>query len=191
VTARDEFFDNLFNETTPAAEDIKALRQLAYEERVIKRVFSECGIRIPSWGRIAIESRNVTGETKINFRWFNSIEAGHNFPAKLCGKRIPHLHSLTLPKLFKPVGQNALVKAVAKTLNFAGLDPDKTKYVCVFPLIKTPFCAHNLTNAGYQNPQNIDHRMQLMARYGATHAHMFIEPLKSFCDALGPDWFTP
>lgn len=189
---RDEFFENLFNETTPAAEDIRALRQLAYEERVIKRVFSECGIRVSSWGRFALESRSMTGEVKLNFRWFNSSSSCHGFPATLCGRRIPHLHNISLPKLFKPAGQNALIKAVAKTLTAASIQPEKKqKYLCVFPIIKTPFCAHNLTGAGYQRPQNIDSRMQFVMQYGAEGEHMFIEPLKSFCDAIGTDWFSP
>lgn len=185
---RDDFFNNLFNETTPAAEDIKALRQLAYEERVVKRVFTECGIRPTSWGRIANQSRELTGENKINFKWFN-LAYGAAFPARLCGKRIPYLHQLRLPELYKPVKQNKLIKSVLKALASIEIDPSKGSFMFVFPLIKTPFCAHSMRGAGYEDPPAGDTRAQLLFRVSGQR-HLFIEPLKDACRAIGTEWHT-
>lgn len=185
---RDEFFDNLFNESTPAAEDIKALRQLAYEERVIKRVFTECGVRPQSWGRIANQSRDLTGENKINFKWFNAAYGGA-FPARLCGKRIPYLHQLRLADLYKPVKQNRLVKAILKALATLEIDPTAASFMFVFPLIKTPFCAHTMRGAGYEDPPDTDMRAQFLFRVSGQR-HLFIEPLKTACRAIGTEWYN-
>jgi hypothetical protein len=186
--SRDEFFNNLFNEATPAAEDIKALRQLAYEERVIKRVFTECCIRPQSWGRIANQSRELTGANKINFCWFNTAY-GASFPAKLCGKRIPYLYQLRLADIYKPVKQNRLVKAVLKALAVLEINPAKESFLLVFPLIKTPFCAHSIRGAGYDDPAEGDTRGQLLFRVSGMRP-LFIEPLKTACRAIGSEWYT-
>jgi hypothetical protein len=184
--SRDEFFDNLFNEATPAAEDLKAIRQLAYEERVIKRVFTECGAKPQyGWGAMAKACRAATDEVKLNFRWFNS--AYGTFPGKLIGGRIPYLHKLTIVDLFKPVEKNRLVKAVSKQLVKHDIDPGVTGYVFVFPIIKTAFCAHSLLGAG-QDFVGDGSRVQLWFRLHGVKRPMFIEPLKTLCQTIGDNW---
>jgi len=186
--SRDDFFEQLFNETTPAADEIKRLRQLAYEERVIKRVITECGIKMSGWGRLANACRQATGEPKLNFQWFNSAYQNH-FPGKLFGKRIPHVHSVSLPELFKPIKQNKLLRKLSHALAVAELDPVKDSYMLVFPLIKTPYCLHTFRDAGYEDPGVEDTRMQILVRLGNSRRHLFIEPLKSACSAIGSEWF--
>jgi len=182
---RDEFFENLFNETTPAAEDIKALRQLAYEERVIKRVFTECGIQPASWGFMAKNCRDATGQVKLNFDWFNSAYPG--FPCPLIGKRIPFLHKVTLVDLFKPTAKNRLVKAISKALIEKNVNTVKDNYLLVFPIVKTAFCAHSLLRSGMTEPETGDQRCQILIRVSGVKP-IIIEPLKSFCRAIGGDW---
>jgi hypothetical protein len=41
---RESFFDGLNDEADAQAEKLRAVRQLSYEERIIKRVFRECGV---------------------------------------------------------------------------------------------------------------------------------------------------
>lgn len=41
---RDQFFSNLFSENNEQAQATRAQNQLAFEERIIKRVFFECGV---------------------------------------------------------------------------------------------------------------------------------------------------
>jgi hypothetical protein len=186
--SRDDFFDNLFNETTPAAEDIKALRQLAYEERVIKRVFTECGIKPQSWGRMANDCRHKTDEPKLNFSWFNSTYT--EFPGKLLGKRIPFIHSIKLPELFKPAPKNKLIKAILKAIASFEVDPAAEPCTLVFPLIKTPFCAHNIEGVGFAHPAADDTRWQFVYRSGNVKRPMFIEPLSTFGAAIGGEWYS-
>lgn len=188
--SRDEFFDNLFGESAPAAEEIKRLRQQAYEERVIKYVFTECGVKPPSWGRLAMECRNATGQVKLHFDWFNS--AYKFFPARLVGKRIPYIHKITLPELFKPATKNKLVRAITKRLADFELDPANDGYVFVFPLIRTKFCAHSLLSptADGTYVSNADSRAQFVLQINGVKRPMRIEPLKSFCRGLGATWFS-
>lgn len=184
---RDDFFNNIFANNTPEADAIRAQRQLAYEERIIKRVFTECGAAPGSWGALANQCRRESHEDKLNFRWFNS--AYRSFPGYLCGKRIPFMHDISLPDLFKPVGKNRLVKAVSKALAALSVDPETTSYVLVFPVIKTQFCAHTVASVAYE-PVNDNNRMQfcIQAPAGIKARPLFVEPLKTFCAAIGNQW---
>ena len=182
--SREEFFDNLFGENAPAAEDLKRIRQLAYEERVIKRVFTECGAAPASWGRLALSCRRATDSTKLNFSWFNG-ECG--FPGKLCGRRVPYLHKITLPDLFKPTHKNRLIKAIAKQLTANEISPDKDPFVFVFPIVRTAFCAHSLPGFGGR-PIEDEQRIQLVFSMPDDRRPLFIEPLRYLCRAIGNQW---
>ena len=181
--SREDFFDNLFSDTAPAAEDLKRIRQLAYEERVIKRIFTECGAAPSSWGKLAVACRQATDSTKLHFGWFN---AAYAFPGKVCGNRIPYIHKITLPDLFKPVNKNRLLRSISKQLAEFEIVPTRDPYVFVFPLIKTAFCAHSLVTAGHE-PIN-EPRSQMLFKLPGNNRPLFIEPLKQLCKAIGNQW---
>lgn len=182
---REDFFDNIFNEANPAADDIKRLRQMAYEERIIKRVITECGVNVSSWGRLASLCRADTDEKKLHFAWFNE-QYGAKFPGILAGKRIPYVHNITLPELFKPLKQNKLIRRLSAPFAAANIDPFKDRYLFVFPLIKTPFCIHTLNLDQSEQEQSL--KLQI-ALSGARRV-ITLEPLKNACAAIGPEWFT-
>ncbi|NDD53143.1 hypothetical protein EBZ39_04550 [bacterium] len=173
---RDQFFDNIFNETGDAAAAIRLQRQLAYEERVIKRVFTECGIKINSWGRLVNECRNETGVPKLSFRWFNSST---RFPVRLCGRRFPGMHELTIADLFKPAEKNRLFKAIVKNLHKQEIDATKG-FVFVFPVVRTMYCAHNVLGAQSVGPRWTMH---------LENAILTVEPTASFFKCVGSEWF--
>jgi hypothetical protein len=179
---RDSFFDNLRSDTGGSAEALRAMRQLAYEERVIKRVFAECGIKMNGWGRFANECREMTGHDKLNFEWFN--RAFPRFPGTLCGRRIPGLHELTLHDIFKPRKSNRLAKAIFKGLHRYGLDPQDGSFVFVFPVVRTSFCAHALSRLNA--PERVSWHMS-WADAGA--AGMTVEPTSGLGRAIGSEWF--
>ncbi len=179
---RDSFFDNLRNEEGAHSEMLRSMRQLAYEERVIKRVFADCGIKMNGWGRFANECREMTGQDKLNFKWFN--RAFTRFPGTLCGRRIPGLHELTLPDLFKPRKSNRLVRAISKALKRYEVDPQEDGFVFVFPVVRTSFCAHVISNL--KAPDRISWRM---AWEDASITDMTVEPVNGLCRAIGADWF--
>lgn len=186
---RDEFFNNVLGNNTPGADAIRAQRQLAYEERIIKRILTECGAAPGSWGALVNQCRRESHEDKLNFRWFNSTYS--RFPGRLCGKRIPYLHQITIVDLFKPAAKQRLVRAISKALATFSLDPVKSAYVLVFPIIKTQFCAHTIARVGY-DVLNDAHRMQFCIHppAGSGAKPLFIEPLKTFCAAIGNQWAT-
>lgn len=171
---RDNFFDNLRNEKGVQDEALRFQRQLAYEERCIKRVFTECGIKINGWGRYANRCREATGHDRLNFQWFN--QEFRHFPGVLSGKRIPRLHELTLLDLFRPAEKNRLVKAVAKGLT----DFCATNFVFMFPVTRTMFVAHD------REPSSTDERVVWSV---FADPALFVEPSKHFFRAIGSDWF--
>jgi hypothetical protein len=177
---RDQFFGNLFDENSENAEAVRLQRQLAFEERIIKRVFNECGIKRLGWGKLANECRDMTGHDKLNFNWFNSVYL--HFPAVLCGRRIPKLHELTLGDLFKnpTAGRNRLCQAVSKNLNRQEVDTG-SNFIFVFPVVRTMFCAHNLNIDAGDGPR-VSWHMQF------EKMTMTVETTVTLFQALGPEW---
>lgn len=182
---RDSFFKGIQDEANPAADDIKRLRQMAYEERIIKRIITECGVGTANWGRLANLCRAATDEKKLHFAWFNA-QYGATFPGLLAGKRIPYVHDITLPELFKPLAKNKLIRRLSAPFAAANIDPFKDRYLFVFPVIKTQFCVHTLNLDQSEQEQSI--KLQI-ALSGARRV-ITIEPLKNACAAIGPEWFT-
>ena len=170
---RESFFENLRDDNGTHAEAIRAQRQLAYEERCIKRVFAECGIKVNGWGRYANRCREATGQDRLNFEWFN--QEFRHFPGALSGKRIPRLHELTFLDLFRPTDKNRLVKAVMRGLR----DFSATNFVFMFPVTRTMFVAHD------REPSSTDGRIVWSA---FADPPLFIEPSKHFFKAIGSDW---
>jgi len=180
---RDQFFGELFNENSANADAVREQRQLAYEERTIKRVFTECGAKRTSWGRLVNECRHITGQQNLNFNWFNSTY--RHFPGVLCGRRIPRLHELTMLDIFKNPGKvkNRLAAAVATNLHRQGVNSDQP-FVFVFPVVKTMFCAHNIDTETGDHP-----RIQWRASFRpASNTVLFIEPTISLFQTIGAEW---
>lgn len=174
---RDQFFNNIFDESGDAAEAIRAQRQLAFEERVVKRAFNESGVKVPSWGKLVKECQRETGLHKLNFQWFNR---NTRFPVRLCGHRIPKLHALTLADMFKPVEKNRLFKAVIKNLQRQEIDTAHG-FAFVFPVTRTMYCAHNIVAA-----QSVGPRWTMVLE----KAILTVEPTTSFFRTIGPGWFV-
>lgn len=181
---RDQFFGDLFNENSQGAEAIREQRQLAFEERIIKRVFRECGIKISGWGKLVNECREITGQDKLNFNWFNS-EFGH-FPGLLYGRRIPRLHELTIADLFKlpKNGKNRLCAAVIKNLQRLEVNTER-RFIMCFPVVRTMLCAHN------HSPEEPDiPRIQWHCSFPPTVTSGFtVEHTSTLFAAIGPDWY--
>lgn len=184
--SRDDFFRNIFGENSPSAEAIRAQRQLAYEERIIKRILTECGAAPGSWGALVNQCRRESHEDKLNFRWFN--DNYRQFPGRLIGKRVPFLHQVTLPELFRPVGKNKLTRAIGRVLGTAEIDPHKTPFVLVFPVVKTQFCAYNMIRIGQEYVPETQRLQFCMYPELTGNRPLFIEPLKTFCKAIGNQW---
>jgi hypothetical protein len=173
---RNQFFNNLFDDNGDAAEAIRAQRQLAFEERIVKRAFSDSGVKVGSWGKLVKECQLETGLPKLNFRWFN---ANTRFPARLCGRRIPRLHELTIADLFKPAANNRLFKAITKNLHRQDVD-DTKGFAFVFPVVRTMYCAHNLTDI-----QSVGAHWTITTE----DAILTVEPATALFKAIGPSWF--
>lgn len=193
---RDQFFNNLFDENARAQTD-GFQRQLSYENRIVRRVFNECGVKPPSWGRLVNLCRDETGTHEMSCAWFNS--AFPRFPATLCGKRIGYcgyrrddagnkaslsLYQLTIGDLLT-TKNNILVRTLSKALHLFAVNLDRP-FTFVFPVVRKFFVAHNMdlplrTNSGV--PRAV---WTFAAPEGGV---LHVEPSAAFFSGIGGDWF--
>jgi len=183
---RDNFFNSVFSR-----DDFS--RQLAYENRVVRRVITECGIKPRSWGRLVNLCRDETGQPFFSFSWFNHFF--RMFPAQLCGKRIGYcgsragangpervsLYQLTLKDVLRPE-KNLLVRAVSGAMADAGVDTARP-FIFMFPIVKKMFCAHNMSLDRYES--------EACAQWVFTHqgATLTVEPSVPAFRAIGNSWY--
>jgi len=190
---RDQFFNHLFDERAREHTD-GFQRQLSYESRIVRRVFNECGVKVPSWGKLVNLCKDETGTHEMSCAWFNS--AFPRFPARLCGKRIGYcgyrrddagnktslsLYQLTIGELLT-AKNNILVRAISKALHVKEVDPERP-FVLVFPIVRKFFVAHNLDVAPARGT------MPRVSWRFEENLVINIEQSASFFSAVGPDWF--
>ncbi len=176
----DSFFSQLPDDIDEKYEATRTQRQFAFEERVIKRAFTECGIKFGAWGKLVNQCRDETGIHRLHFNWFN---ANYQFPARLCGRRIPRLHELTMRDLFKPSSQNRLFKAITKNLYKQEVDSHKA-FVFVFPIVRKMFCAHNLDSDVVSGTDSVSWKLKT-----ADGHRLIVEPTESLFNSVGSEWF--
>jgi hypothetical protein len=186
---RDQFFGEIFNEDN-------FHRQLSFESRVVRRVFSECGVRIPSMGRLVNLCRDETGHPEFSFDWFNSKYS--RFPGKLCGrsigfcgyttddagtKRKQFIYQLVITELLNPKN-NRLVRAISKALHECAVS-DSNPFVFIFTIVRKRFCAHNL-----DLPFPVSEEApRTQWRFDNGSSPLIIEPATPLLRAIGPEWF--
>lgn len=177
----EELFGDKRNDTAA-----RQIRQLSYEERVIKRVFAESGIApLQGWWPYIRQSEAVVGVPKLSFQWFN--ESFSRFPGVLCGKKLPYMHEITMKQLMQPAPNNTLIKRVMKHLQQLN---NPRHFVFCFPVVRRIYCAHNLTSQTTDTWHNDRWRAQVAMR--ADDQWLFVEPLGPMCRDINPmTWFEP
>lgn len=197
---RDALAKDIFGEDESGPT--RQMRQYAYEERVIKRVFAESGVTPRGgWGYFVNQSREMIGVPKLSFQWFNQV---FSFPGVLCGSHIGcigrvkdkttnqtrkfYAYEMTLTDLIKPAQQNKLIKAISKQLYKLDID-NRQKFVFCFRIVRTWFCAHNLRSQASDSWDKPAWRFQI-----STYADgnwLFVEPLAGLCQGIpAAEWFN-
>lgn len=186
---RDKFFGEIFN-------DDNFHRQLSYEDRAVKRVISECGVRVPSMGKLVNLCKAETGQPAFSFSWFNSTFP--RFPAVLCGKSISFcgydrdeaggkhkkfLYQLLISELMA-TKHNRLVRAISKALHESEVDDDKP-FIFIFTIVRKRFCAHNLDLLA---PVSED-APRVQWRFENGSSPLIVEPSTMLLRAVGNEWF--
>jgi hypothetical protein len=185
---RDDFFNSIFRPKDGFE------KQLMYENRVVKRVITECGIKPRSWGKLVNICRDETGHPFFSFNWFNNFF--RQFPARLSGKRIGYcgtkaddngvrkkigLYELNLADIMRP-DKNLLVRAIANALGDSDVDIERP-FVFVFPIVRKTFCAHNMS----ADNGDMASRAQWIFRHERNT--MTVEPTNFLFQAIGGDWY--
>lgn len=194
---RDQFFNNLFDDAANS-QTSGFQRQLSYENRIVRRVFNECGVKpVAGWGRIVNMCKAETGTHELSFAWFNS--AFPRFPAALCGKRIGYcgyrrddagnktslaLYQLTIPEVLASK-HNVLTRAITKALQAFSVDLDRP-FAFVFPVVRKFFVAHNM-DLPVQPAGNMP---RVFWTYSSPEGGVLhVEQSAPFFAAIGSDWF--
>jgi hypothetical protein len=196
---RDSFFNELFDDNSRQAGANREQRQISYESRLVRRVFSECRVPRVSMGQLVNHCKGATGNHELTFEWFNFTFP--EFPARLMGRRIGYcalrkqadgtsvplsLYQLQFADIFRPKN-NLVLRSVSRAL--ADYEQELTDpYVFIFPIVRKMFCAHNLELPG--NPGIDEPRIQWIMQ-AQSGVRMTIEPTTSLFAAVGPDWFQP
>lgn len=195
---RDQFFQNLFDDNSREAGANREQRQLSYENRIVRRAITECGVQRVSWGWLVNNCKAATGGHEFSFEWFNYTFPA--FPARLIGKRIGYCGRRTLPDgtsgplslyqlqfadLFK-AKNNVVLRTIARALQSAEQDASQP-FVFVFPIVRRMFCAHNLELPA--SPALDAPRVQWIMQTSPTGPRMIIEPTTSLFAAVGSEWF--
>lgn len=189
---RDQFFNNLFD--GDAAEQTSGFqRQLSYENRIVRRVFNECGASPRSWGRLVNMCKAETSTHEMSFNWFNGMFP--SFPARLCGRRIGYcgyrrndagqktslsLYQLSLPEILA-TKHNILTRTISKGLHAQQVDSEQP-FIFVFPLVRKMFCAHNLSLPTL--PEGLPRVRWLF------QDNLCVESSAGLFQAIGPDWYA-
>lgn len=186
---RDQFFGEIFN-------DDNFHRQLSYEHRVVQRVFSECGVKVPSMGRLVNLCRDETGHPEFSFSWFNATFP--RFPATLCGrsvsfcgydrddagnKRKKFVYQLVISELLN-AKSNRLVRAISKAMHDSEVS-DSRPFVFIFTIVRKRFCAHNLDLAFPAS----DESPRVQWRFDNGSSPLIVEPATPVLRVIGNDWF--
>lgn len=194
---RDQFFNNLFDDAANAQTG-GFQRQLSYENRIVRRVFNECGVKPASgWGRIVNMCKAETGTHEFSCAWFNSTFP--RFPATLCGKRIGYcgyrrddagnktslsLYQLALAEILA-AKHNVLIRTLTKALQAFAVDLDRP-FAFVFPVVRKFFVAHNM-DLPIQPANNMP---RVFWTYSSPEGGvMRVEHSAPFFAAIGGDWF--
>ncbi len=188
---RDQFFQNIFDPNGANAESTKFQRQLSFEDRCVRRVFAECGVK-PLFGPLTKLCRAATGYPELSFNWFCSE---FSFPAQLCGKRITYvgkrngapvyLYQLGIQDLFH-AGSNMLARAIAKAIWAGDVDTEQP-FIFMFPIVRKMFCAHNLDIR--RRPPAEDEEPILQWSFIRGNVRLIVEPSKTLFAAVGNEWY--
>ena len=195
---RQDFFDAVFNNSSD-----DAFARVSFENRIVRRLFNECGVRINSMGRLVNLCRAETGVPQFRFSWFNARYP--NFPATLAGRRIGYcgkrsssggatrekvgLYQLDISDLMRPKN-NLFIRALAKALVAEDLAPDfSDTFIFVFPLRRKMYCAHTL-GAGLFEERASTENVHALLKFAVGGRTLCVQPTEDVFSAIGPDWFT-
>lgn len=191
MDARDQFFKNIFDANGADAETTKFQRQLSFEDRCVRRIFRECGVS-PAMGALKNACRAYSGHDDFSFQWFNDQFC--QFPARLCGKRVSYvgkrndkplyLHQLTIADLFQP-NNNLLLRVVSRITQEFGVNTERP-FICMFPIVRRMFCAHNLDLENRVSGAKEESRLQWSLFRG--NVRLFVESSQSLFSTIGSEW---
>jgi hypothetical protein len=193
---RDAFFNNLFSEGAEQTTNFQ--RHQSFENRAVKRVLSECGVKVRSMGQLVNMCKDATGHHEFTFSWFSDTFPA--FPAQLGGKKITYvgkqvcestgkktnkyLYQIDVLDIFRQ-NYNKIVLALSRAMQQQQIDRSRP-FIFLFPVVKTMLCAHNLDVPPVFNKEKPHIQLRFSWENGTT---LYIERSADLFAALGPEWY--
>lgn len=192
---RDQFFDSLFSEGAEQTSHFH--NHQSFEHRAVKRVLSECGVKVRSMGQLVNMCKEETGHHEFSFSWFMSTFPA--FPAQLAGKKITYvgkqtcettgkktnkyMYQLDVLDLFRQ-NYNKLITALSRAMYKQGVAQD-SPFVFLFPVVRTMFCAHNMDLPA----ELINDKPRIQLSFQTPETTIRIERSATLLAAVGNSWY--
>lgn len=161
----------------------------SFEERAVKRILNYADRLPPNLGIARNECKRLTGQTYLNFHWFNS---SYKYPVRLGSARLPNLHKLLVGDLFGHFTTLPQFKAYERLCADFDADPLRDRVGLVFSwggigvgtvvLHNYPVRLSERANLHYERGTRI------VRTLGRTPITYVMEDLQDFVTFIGTDW---
>lgn len=201
---RDNFFNAIFS-----GGESDSFPALSFENRIVRRVFSECGIS-PRMGVLVNRCRAETGAPHFSFDWFN--ENFPEFPGVLSGARIGYcgtrvvsgvrekrnLYQLDFSDLFR-AKKNLFIRALADNLHKKNISVDSVSpFIFVFPVRRKMYCAHNFGQPLFPtvlSSETVDDPSPpqtdvVLSVYLSQQNRLTVQPTAAVFGGIGGNWYS-
>lgn len=180
----DEFFkefDGQKKDDTTNAFDLdqwKAEKNSAYEEKVIKTLLIQLGLR-NSIRQIQSRAEEVTGVRTINYDWL--LDAYPTFPVRIFARSIPYVAKIKVSDLFKRFTQTVIYKNFIDGLELFNVDTTQpAAMIFIWPNLGQ-FALHNYF---VDWSEEYETRITRTLREGS----FTLEKFKTFINTIGSRW---
>ncbi len=170
-------------------------KQLAFQERIVKRLLQYAGVQIQV-GRAKAEAKEKYGDSSLGFRWFN--EEYPRFPLTLMSQKLRYTHKATLADLY---GQGRFKHlpwykeyVEQSSLHQVALHLDRAALIFNLPHARDAFLMV-IHNQPVQETQVVDAEQRQDEPWprttfplGKSGITVVLESFPSFMQTVGTDW---
>ena len=161
----------------------------AFEERVVKRILTYSNRMPQNLGFARNECKRLTGQTYLNFRWFNE---SHKFPVRLGSAKLPNLHNLLIGDLFGHFTTLPQFKAYERLCEDFGDDPAQDRVGLVFQWggigIGTVILHNYPVRLSERVNLQFERGTRIVRKLGRPPITYVMEDLQDFVTFVGSDW---
>lgn len=161
----------------------------SFEERAVKRILTYSDRMPPNLGIARNECKQLTGQTFLNFRWFN---ASYKFPVRLGSAQLPNLHKLLVGDLFGHFTTLPQFKAFERLCEDLNADPAQDRVGLVFNWggigVGTVILHNYPVRLSERANLHFERGTRIVRTLGRPPITYVMEDLQDFVAFIGSDW---